>query len=325
MKTLFALSFATLYGFTIHLLFLFFQGLLEIMSITFLALVPWGIGYLTVALSDKEKMRSSWNAFFRPWLSSLALLVITILVNTEGAICWIMIFPFFALFAGLGGSVARYVMLRKDKIRAEGDSNILDDVDDWGPPNSLKSTLLLMLPLVLGLVEGDRTQTQKTSTVECSIVLPTAPEVVWAQLLRTPHLSTVDTRGIFTRTLDFPRHLSTTLDTAALGGKRIATYERGLVFEETITQYEPERYMELNIYTDPAKVPPTVLDEHIVIGGKYIHSLIDRYRLEPLSNGGCKVTLTGQYTINTPINWYCDLWARWVVTEMLEGTLGVNH
>jgi hypothetical protein len=51
-----------------------------------------------------------------------------------------------------------------------------------------------------------------------------------------------------------------------LGGHRTAMFERGLVFEEIITVYEPQRRMEQDIHTDPAKIPPTVPGEHVMVG-----------------------------------------------------------
>jgi hypothetical protein len=41
-----------------------------------------------------------------------------------------------------------------------------------------------------------------------------------------------------------------------------AVYEKGLYFDETITQLEKEKLLVLDIKTDPHKIPPTVMDEH---------------------------------------------------------------
>ena len=50
----------------------------------------------------------------------------------------------------------------------------------------------------------------------------------------------------------------------------MALYENGLYFDETILAYQKEKQMVLHIKTDPANIPPKVMDEHIVIGGRHV-------------------------------------------------------
>ena len=95
MKTLLAISLATIYGLTLRVLFGILDPLMGIMSLSFLVLVPAIIGFLTIALLPKERTRTVTSAFFLPWLTSLAILLITILTNMEGTICWLMIFSGF--------------------------------------------------------------------------------------------------------------------------------------------------------------------------------------------------------------------------------------
>src|SRR6478752_9596927 len=100
MKSILAITIASIYGLSIRLMFGFFGDYMGIMSITFLVLVPIVVGFLTIRLTPNRAKLTSISAFFRPWLTSLAILVLTMALSMEGAICWIMIFPLFAVLAG---------------------------------------------------------------------------------------------------------------------------------------------------------------------------------------------------------------------------------
>ena len=121
--------------------------------------------------------------------------------------------------------------------------------------------------------------------------------------------------------IGFPRHVKTTLDTLAVGGKRTAYYEKGLYFNETISRYEPGKLLVLDIKTDPTKIPPTVMDEHIIIGGKHVDLVQDVYLLEQLSDGNCQLCLSSHFFINTAFNWYTGIWANYLMGDILSGEL----
>lgn len=321
MKSLLAIVFASVYGLAMRLLFAFFDGALQIMSIAFLLCLPAFIGFLTVLFLPKEKVDSSTGAFFWPWVTSLALLALTILASVEGAICWIMIFPFFAVLAGIGGVIA-YKTGKSRASRGSGakKDDILDQ-DQWDRSDTLKMSVLLLIPAFIGLVEGERTQLTEEIKVQKEVLVGASPAAVWRALGDVEQIPAGGRRFSLCGMLGLPAHVRTEVDTLAPGGKRIATYEKGLVFDETITQCQPERRLVLAIHTDPANIPPNVMDEHIVIGGKHLDILEDVYRLEPLPGGGCRVQLSSRFVITTPFNWYAGIWARYLMADILQGEL----
>ena len=317
MKFISAVLFTTLYGLTVRLLFGFFDNLFSIMGLTFLMLSPLVIGFLTIILIPYKKIRTSKGAFFKPWITCLVLLVVTILFNVEGTICWIMIFPLFAVFAGLGGIIAYNIKKRRHQEDIEMDI----DREDWEKPNTLQLSFLLLLPLIAGAWEGSRTLVPKEITITKQVVIAASTANVWQQLLTINTINSSKRHSSFTDVLGFPHHLLTTLNTPAVGGKRIATYEKGLCFTETITQYKPQQLMVLKVDTDPTTISPTVLDEHIVIGGKHVNILEDTYQLEPLADGTCRLSLSSRFYINTPFNWYAGIWANFLMSDILKSEL----
>jgi hypothetical protein len=309
MKTLFAVAFVSLYGLSVRLMFGVLHAYMEIMSITFLCLVPVLIGFLTIWLTPKESTDHVAVAFFKPWLSSLVILVLTIMFNVEGAICWIMLFPIFAFAAGIGGVIAYNLRNKRTKN---------PDKNDWEGPDTLKVSFVLFIPLFLGVLEGDRITSRKDFMVSRDVIIDASPAAVWKELTHINEIKPDEHSISFSTLMGFPTHLRTTLDTAALGGKRMAIYEKGLYFEETISAYEHERLMVLDIKTDPNNIPPTVMDEHIVIGGKHVDILQDTYKLEALPDGRSRLSLSSKFYINTPFNWYAGIWSYYLMSDILQ-------
>ncbi len=319
MKTLLAFFFASLYGLLLRFFFAFYQDWLQVISISLVILAPLGIGFLTVALSGLQRVKSNASAFFRPWVTTLILLVVTIMLSLEGTICWLMIYPLFSIMAGFGGLLA-YRMLKRRQRQAQHGQRA-DILDDFDRSDLLKFSPVLTLPFVLGLVEQDRLLTADTYIVTREITIAAPPSAVWAAILHTDDIAPQVDQGFFTNVFQLPHHLRTTLDTAAVGGQRTAFYERGLYFQETITRCEPEKLLIVTIKADPGNVPPTVLDEHIVIGGRHFKALEDTYQLTPLSNGQCRLQLSGRILLNTPFNWYAGLWAKWGLSDLFQHIL----
>ncbi len=303
MKTLIAVSIATVYGFCLRMTFGFFDSFMGIMTQSFLILAPIVIGFLTIILIPKQKKINYAGAFFIPWLTSLAILIVTLVCNIEGSICWIMIFPLFAVLAGVGGVIANAIRRNNN---------------DSAKPNTFNVSFVLFTPALVGLVEGERTLSPKECNLTKSIEISASSKDVWKQLTNIDDISENENNFSFSNFMGFPKHLQTTLDTLLVGGKRKAIYENGLYFDETISKLENEKLLVLDIKTDPNKIPPTVMDEHILIGGKHVDILQDIYKLENISDTSCRLTLTSKFYINTPFNWYAGIWAKYLMADILN-------
>jgi hypothetical protein len=312
MKTLLAVSLATVYGVSLRIMFGMFSNFMGIMSVSFLILAPVIIGFLTIILIPKRKTQSSLAAFFKPWLTSLVILIITMAFNIEGSICWIMIYPLFSVLAGIGGLIAN--VFRKPEPIDREDKH-------WENPNTLNVSLILFIPVIAGLVEGDRTLRPKEFNISESVTISASSKEVWHELTNINDISAHESKSSFSNLMGFPKHLQTTLDTVSVGGKRKAIYENGLYFDETISRLEIEKFLVLDIKTDPNNIPPTVMDEHIVIGGKHVDILQDIYTIERLSDTTCRLTLTSRFYINTPFNWYAGIWAEYLMADILQSEI----
>lgn len=315
MNPFFAVVFAAVYGVILRIVFGFLEEFMGIMGMSFLVLAPLIIGFVTVILVPKKRAISNTAAFFLPWGTTLVILLITIAFNIEGAICWIMLSPLFAIVAGVGGLIANRFKRKKVEI------NDKENYDYWTKPDKLSVSCLLLLPMITGAIEGERLLNRKDMEITETIEIKASSKVVWNALANINSIKRSESKASFASWMGFPSHISTTLDTLAIGGKRIAIYEKGLYFNETITAYESEKKMVLDIKTDPNKIPPTVMDEHILIGGKHVDILQDVYTLEQLPNGNCILKLSSHFFINTPFNWYAAIWAKYLMSDILSGEL----
>lgn len=324
MKSILAISIATIYGLSVRLMFTLLDSFMGVMSVTFLIFLPMIIGFLTVYLLPKESTKSSAIAFWQPWLTSLFILIITVIAGIEGTICWIMIYPLFAVLAGIGGIIAFNIKQNKpleDNGNDENDEN--NENEKPNKPNIMIIFFILLLPTTFGFIEGEKTLVNKELILSKEIIINASAKEVWRELTQINDINNNQNKGGFTSFIGFPKHLKTTLDTIAIGGKRLAVYEKGLFFEETISALIPQKLMKLSIHVDPTKIPATVLDEHIVIGGKHVNIYEDTYQLEELPNNKTKLILSSKFSINTPFNWYAGIWAKFLMADILENELAL--
>ena len=316
MKLLLSISLATVYGVSLRMLFSSFGDALQVMSISFFFLLPWLVGYLTILLIPYREGQTSKGAFFRTWLSCLAVFIVTYYLNIEGMVCWFMAFPVFLLVAGFGGVTAFHRKKRRAERNAEWDFDKKDQ-------DQLSVSLLLFLPLFTGLLEGKRSSSYEHLAIKQQVELPAPPEQVWTALTAPTRTAAKPHTPTICSIMGFPNHLNTTVSCPEIGGKRTASYEKGLVFFETITRLEPNKRLELDIHTDPPTISKAIMDDHIVIGGEHIQMEGDAYSLEPLPGGRTRLTLESRFAINTPFNWYTRIWANWLMSDVLQQELAV--
>ncbi|WP_431211929.1 hypothetical protein ACQ86N_40115 [Puia sp. P3] len=79
---------------------------IALMSISFLGGVPFGVGYLTIYLSDIEKVQNKKYCAMAPWVPMVVFMIITLVWQVEGLACWLMILPIWFGVSTIGGLIA---------------------------------------------------------------------------------------------------------------------------------------------------------------------------------------------------------------------------
>ncbi|HEU0080286.1 MAG TPA: hypothetical protein VFQ76_21745, partial [Longimicrobiaceae bacterium] len=188
----------------------------------------------------------------------------------------------------------------------------------------MRSTALLvvlMLPFAAGPLEQRLPQAQSRRVVENRIRIQADAEEVWRQIIRVPAIRPGEYRTTFIHRIGFPRPIAATLSHEGVGGVREASFERGVLFRETVTEWVPERRMSFTIAVD--SIPMTTLDQHVTVGGEYFDVLDGTYEIVPLGPGEVELRLWSTHRLSTHFNPYASLWTDLVMRQIQGNILHV--
>lgn len=303
-----------LYSFTIPLIYAFilrafflddlFSIAVGIVSFTFIILGPMCIGALIIALSPADKANNFVYAIFVPWIVIIVFLALTFVLKFEGAICLAMAAPAFLICSSLGGLIV--CLIRRSRMS-----------------NKLNIAAALILPFLLSPLENSIEIGPSTYEADTYIIIDAPKEKIWENVVRVKEISVNEDNGKLSMWLGFPRPIRAELDSLHIGGKRRAIFDKGLEFNEVIKIYEHERKMNFSITPITGEIPPTTLDEHVTVGGKYFTVLDGTYELVPITERKYRLVLYSHFNMNTSFNFYSSLWAEWVMKDIQNNILEI--
>lgn len=306
---LIAIGIPVVYAFLVRIIFGLklktWDDFYQVMSVTFLFLLPTIIGALTVYLSSQEKAKSITYRIFTPWVPVFLFLILTLAWGIEGWACWIMILPVFLLTASIGGIFGGYLKNNRKNDR-------------------LNISVLVLLPFLIGPIESIIETIPGTYKAYTYIDINAPAEKIWDNVTRVKEIPIEQDKGYLTRMLGFPRPVKAELNFEGVGAYREAIFTKGLVFHETITEYKDNEKMVFTIKAYPHEIPSTTLDEHVVIGGNYFDVLNGTYELEKLPNGLNRLHLYSHFKMNTTFNFYAGWWGKWIMKDIQNNILQVE-
>jgi hypothetical protein len=281
-------------------------SLAAIMTSAFLMLGPFVMGLLTVSRFGSRSPIPVWKWIFAPWIAVILMMLALAAAGFEGWICIVMALPIALVFSSLGGIVAAiFQRIRKRRL------------------STTAVSCFALLPFVIAPLEARLPSANQTRTVSSEILIHASPDTIWRNIERVPAISPTELQPTWTHRIGFPRPIAATLSFEGVGGVRHATFERGLLFIETITAWQPNHRLAFHIKADTAHIPPTTLDEHVTIGGRYFDVLDGEYTLEPLPNGDTILHLSSQERLSTDFNGYAGLWTDAVMQSLQSNILHV--
>ena len=294
-----------LFGHPPQALVSFLPGPGWVMSIGFLCLVPFTMGWLSIPRSSGET-QSLWNVWiFRPWIAIAACDLCLMVGHVEGLICIAMSLPITLPLASLGG-IARG----------------LEDRSVMRKRGSL-TLCLAVVPLIVSALETQRSVPLSLRTVATQITIDAPAAMVWDNVKTVRAIDHAELRPTWTHRVGFPLPVAATLNYEGLGGIRNASFEGGLTFIETVDEWQPMHRLGFTIAADTANIPSTTLDEHVTIGGPYFDVLNGEYWLEPLKDGRTLLHLSSQERLSTDFNFYAGLWTDAVMRDLQNSILQV--
>jgi hypothetical protein len=282
-----------------------YNQIFDVMSVAFVLVVPYCMGYLTIAIRAREGRVGYAARIFAPWLVVALGLLGCALAAWEGTICIVMMTPIALLLGSLGGLTAGHL------------------VNPSRPKFSMTSMLVVaLLPFVVGWTEP-RVPPREIRTVESDVLIHASPQIIWQNIERVPRIADDELPRSWNRSIGFPRPIEATLDHEGVGGVRHATFAGNVLFIETVDTWEPEKQLEFSIYADTSSIPPTTLDEHVTVGGPYFDVLHGEYVLEPQGDGETRLRLISRHRVSTDFNWYAQLWTDGVMRDVQQSILHV--
>ena len=274
------------------------------MTISFLVVGSLFIGFLIVYVAERAARRNPGIWLVAPWPAMVLTSAITVLFRIEGLICLVFAVPVLFFFSSIGGLIGGLVA-RRTAVR-----------------NSTVACIAI-LPFLLAPAETYLPGPTQSRTVQSEVLIHATAATVWRNIERVPAISPSELHATWAQRIGFPRPVEATLSYEGVGGVRHATFEHGLLFIETVTAWEPEHRLAFTIKADTAHIPPTTLDEHVTIGGRYFDVLNGEYRLEPLPNGDILLHLTSHQRLSTDFNGYAGFWSDAVMQNLQTSILEV--
>ena len=116
--------------------------------------------------------------------------------------------------------------------------------------------------------------------------------------------------------------MAATLSHEGIGGVRQASFTGGLVFTETVNEWEPDRDLRFSIHANTYSIPRSTLDEHGTIGGAFFDVLDGEYRLEQRPDG-ILLHLSSRERLSTHFNPYAGQWTDAVMKAIQKQILAV--
>lgn len=272
--------------------------LLGTLSISFLFLVPFVLGILTVALSSPARKESWLYAFFAPWAVCTVIGVAVYLLAMELWICVVMGLPLLFVMSSLGGVLVTWLYRRKLE-RSRG-----RDVTTLG--------LLLLLPFLAMPVEAALPLPTQMRTVQTQMAVRAEPQVVWEHFIAVPPIQPDEGPFAWFRVLGLPDPIEAWLSAPQAGAMRHARYSNGLQVFEPVQVWEPYQRYRFTVELDPASLPSPLWR---AVESKHLDVEAVEYWMEPQADGTLILHLDSTYRLATPLNPYAGRWMDFLLRD----------
>jgi hypothetical protein len=271
-----------------------------VMSLSFVFGVPIALGFLTVWVAESQGDLGWWRRILLPWVATLTFLGGCLLLLWEGVICVILMLPEALVLSSLGGILAWLMRLLVRKNRSKASC----------------VAVVALLPFAAAPIEHLRKAASEIRTVNTQIDIRADPHTVWEQIRSVPRIREDEQFFDLTHLMGFPRPLEARLVGRGVGAVRHATFEKGVLFIETITAWKENERLAFSIHADTDHIPPTTFDDHVRVGGPYFDVLEGTYWLEPLGPHLVRLHLLSRQRLSTRFNFYSRLWTEYLMADL---------
>ena len=191
-------------------------------SVTYLFIIPTILGIIPLMFADNDKLKSYKNIIFIPWLTVTTFFLTMFLFGIEDFICLLVLAAPFFILGTIGALIYRIVQINRQKSNG-------------------KLLTLVLLPFLFAPIEEYIKSPSDTYNVTSEVIIDATPEKIWNNIVEVQTIDPKEYNSGFFNSIGIPRPISATVDKKELGGQRIGNFEGGLMFIETITEYEENK------------------------------------------------------------------------------------
>jgi hypothetical protein len=147
--------------------------------------------------------------------------------------------------------------------------------------------------------------------------------MVWRNIERVREIKPSELPPSWSRRIGFPAPIEATLSSEGIGGVRHASFAGGVLFIETVDEWEPNHRLAFSIHAQGDQIPKATLDDHVRIGGKFFDVLRGEYVIETLPSGEVILHLSSKHRLTTDFNWYARQWTDAIMRDIQTTILRV--
>lgn len=269
------------------------NSILATMSLSFAVLVPFAIGAITIYWSEKSHRRTYKYYFFAPWISVGLAVIGTAITLLEGSICIAMALPLFLMLGSAGGLTMGFIC-RNTSITSE----------------TVK--IVAAFPFLMAIGEINMPAQHFYTTESNSIFIEAPPHAIWQNINYPLNIRPTELTNGFAYFIGVPYPIEARTLTTGIGGVRHLIWQKGVTFDEDITEWEDNKKISWKYRFNDNSFPKGSMDDHIVIGGKYFDLINTSYTLTPERNG-TRLSIDVGYRVTTKFNWYAKPWAKFLI------------
>jgi hypothetical protein len=236
-----------------------------------------------------------------PWIPTLISVVASAALGWEGSICIVMGTPLLLVLSSFGGILGAIPRVRRPGLTA----------------------VAVCLPLAMSPLEQQVPMPQEPRTVRTAIDIHAPAATIWREIVAVPSIQPEERRWALFTALGFPAPIAAEIDRPGVGGVRQASFERGLLFVETVTEWKELETLSFTIDPRTDVIPPSTLDRHVTIGGTYFDVLEGTYRIEPRGSDRSRLLLSSRTRVSTHFNAYAGLWSDAIMRSIQVNILEV--
>ncbi|WP_102125305.1 SRPBCC family protein [Deinococcus planocerae] len=313
------------YGLLVYLWLHRLNGDVGVMVSTYLFAVPFALGVLSAQFvpppspetrPPDEAAPDAWGDPPLPRLARPQPLVEALLVSCATVTTFLVVATvtgFEGVLCAFLAAPAMYVVALPGALLGLGLRTL------WRRARTGALLLTLGLPALLGPLEQARPLPGEYRTVTNDVLIQASPSLVWRQIRSVPRIEDHEIHAGWAHLIGLPRPREAILDRDGVGAVRVATFDGGLSFRETVTDWAPGKRLSFRIRAQD----PGGLDPHVRVGGRFFDVLSGTYTLEEVAPGVTLLHLSSTQRVSTHFNGYTAFFTGAIMHDLQRTILEV--